>query len=122
MGRCGTGVHSLCKKGYRLILQPATGDSPCVLALSLGSSLVVNGVDMVLLWEDHLSVHRFWFTLMELNNCTIWSVDGVEAETDRGAVRTPCDISSATKLTDGCSRLRKGCVVRDCNHGLLQGR
>lgn len=89
MGRCGTVVHSLCKKGYRLILQPATGDNPCLLALLLGSSLVVNGVDMALLWGDHLSVHRFWFTLMELNNCTIWSDDGVEAETDRGAIRTP---------------------------------
>lgn len=44
MGRCGTVVHSLCKKSYRLILQPATRDIQCALASSLSSSLAVNGV------------------------------------------------------------------------------
>lgn len=114
-------MHSLYKKGCRLILQPATGDNQCVLAFSLGSSLVVNGVVMVLLWGGHLLVHRFWFTLIELNNCTIWPVNRVEAETDRSAVRTPCDILSAIKLMDGCSRLQKGCAIRNCNKGVLWG-
>lgn len=31
----------------------------------------------------------------------------------------PRDILSATKLMDGCSRLQKGCAIRDCNKGVL---
>lgn len=88
MGCCGTVLHSVLK-GYRLILQPTTRDNQCALASLLGSSLVVNGVDMVLLWGCHLSLHHFWFTLMVLNYCTIWPIDRVEAETDRSIVRRP---------------------------------
>lgn len=88
MGRSGTG-GALCVKRATDLLQPATRDSQCALASSLSSYLVVNGVDMVLLWGCHLSLHHFWFTPMEFNNCTIWPIDRVEVETDRSVIRYP---------------------------------